>query len=269
MGFYERRMDQELAPLLYKEEKVQLFVRQSRLHSLTPDFVIATDRRIIIIKNSFLGLYTGKNILGNTSYNSVPYRQITSVIMSKGMSMRSVIIRLQGTIDNTTKNEGEINGLWSKDAENLVKSIEHMMEHHYGVYNQNQPNITSGQQQHQIELYDALINGNTNIATLPINEIDISEAINMVNQKGQKIVWLGNESAELIGKRLNLNSNSIIKINPDKIIEADVQIGQLLYNNILLCYNGGIAKHIAAHLKNSQNIELYVIKGGILSFMDK
>lgn len=264
MGFYESRIKKEAASLLREDEKMHFFIRQSLFYGFTPDFVIATDKRILIIKNSFLGLYTGKNVFGNTSYNSIPYRQITSVILSRGISMCTVVIRLQGMIDSESKNEGEIKGLWSKDAENLVKSIEHMVEHHSNIQTQN---INSNKNDTTKKLYDAFLNNTNDLDLSKLKEIDITEAINLLKLQNSKIIWLGTEPIEYVSKISGITSSSIIKINPDKIIEADLQINQFFSNSIFLCYNGNIARHISLHLKNEHGINSYVIKGGLIDML--
>ena len=267
MGFYESRIKKEVASLLREDEKMHFFIRQSLLYGFTPDFVIATDKRILIIKNSFLGLYTGKNVFGNTSYNSIPYRQITSVILSRGISMCTVVIRLQGMIDSNSKNEGEIKGLWSKDAENLVKSIEHMVEHHSNTSTKTTNDNINNKNDTPKKLYNALVNNMDDLDLSKLKEINLNEATNILKLQNSKIIWLGTEPIDYVSKVSGIDSSSIIKINPDRIIEADLQINQFFSNSIFLCYNGNIARHISLHLKNEHDINSYVIKGGLIDIL--
>lgn len=264
MGFYEARMKREAKSLLYSDETVQMFIRQPLLHSIVPMFVIATNRRIIIIRNSFWGLYISSNIFASTSYTSIPYRQVTSIMLTRGAALCSVIIRLQGMLENAPGNEGEIAGIWGRDAENFVKFIEHMVEQHT---TSNEIKSASRQDGNaHLSLYKAIMGSNDGMHHA-IDEIDAKAAIEIINSYNTKIIWLGAEPASYVSSILGVDESRILKMDGSEILNMVYSTAQLISNNVLVCYNGKMAMHVASDLKNKYNITTYVLKNGLISFL--
>ncbi len=243
-------------------EKLHIFIRQPLFYNLTPSFILATNRRIIIIKNSFWGIYAGRNIFSSTVYNSIPYRQVTSVILSRGILTCSITVRLQGMLDAAASNEGEINGIWSKDALNFVNFAEHMVEHHA----QMQAPATSGKEAGATghDLHSVLM-GRGPVAHNGVHEIDLSNAVELANEYGTKIIWLGAEPAAQLGPLLGIDPAIITKIDPDKMLEMGNDVAQLIGNHMLLDYNGNVSRHLAAEIRARYGVETYAIKGGMLA----
>ncbi len=264
MGFYAEQMRREAKSLLYSDEKVHMFVRQPLVHSIVPMFVIATNRRIIIIRNSFWGLYISRNIFGSTSYTSIPYRQITSIMLTRGVAMCSVIIRLQGMLESSPGNEGEIMGLWGRDAENFVKLTEHMVEQHtspahIGAQAQRRSGVHS-------LLYGAMMGANP-AARPAVSEVDGKGAIELINSYGTKLIWLGVEPIGYVASIMGVDESRLIKMDGSEILDMEYGTAQLISNHVLVCYNGMMAAYIASELKNKYNIASYVLKNGIISIM--
>lgn len=115
--------------ILWSDETVGVTVRQRRIGPggalTTPTSVIATDKRIIILNRATLGI--------RQDYETIPYRQITSVRLEHGIISSSVFIRVQGysTDQGLLKNgdqEGEIDGLNNTDAKALSDFISKRLE---------------------------------------------------------------------------------------------------------------------------------------------
>ncbi len=107
--------------LLWPDEVVEETVKQRMLGPggavTTPTSVIGTNMRLIIVNRATLGL--------RKDYEVIPYRQITSVRLEHGIISSSVFIRVQGYdrdkgLLKNGKEEGEIDGLHSKDANELA-----------------------------------------------------------------------------------------------------------------------------------------------------
>lgn len=104
--------------------------RQSFLASLSPNVIMATDRRIIVINHSFWGLYTGHNIFSTSKINIAPYKNIVSVSMATGKVLSSIHITLLGlgAIENELGREWELNGLDTQDARDFLNIINQILE---------------------------------------------------------------------------------------------------------------------------------------------
>ena len=127
MGFYIKKAAEKVNPILNDREKIMLMCKQSLLSDIAPTFIIATNQRLIIINNSFWGLYSGINLVAPTDYNYIPYSKIMSVVLIRGKLLSSLDIRLLGGFETNVspqkRTEGEIDGLGLGTATSLMKFI--------------------------------------------------------------------------------------------------------------------------------------------------
>lgn len=116
--------------ILWPDEKVIMTVRQRRVGpggSVTvPTSVLVTDHRLIIINKATLGI--------RKDYETIPYRQISSVRLEHGIISSSVFVRVQGYdkdqgLLKNGKEEGEIDGLNNTDAKALADYINQILSH--------------------------------------------------------------------------------------------------------------------------------------------
>lgn len=132
MGFYIKKAKEKVKPVLHEKEKIILIFKQSLLSDIAPTFIIATDQRLIIINNSFWGLYVGINFFTPTDYDYIPYSKIVGVVLVKGKMLASVVVRLLGgfetNINPQKKTEGEIDGLRLCSAISLMNFIEEQIQ---------------------------------------------------------------------------------------------------------------------------------------------
>ena len=116
--------------ILWPNERVDVTVKQ-RLNPalggsvITPTSVIATDKRLIILNRASLRF--------RTDYEVIPYRQISSVRLEHGIVSSTVFIRVQGYDQDkgllkNGKQEGEIDGLQNKEAQELADYINKKLE---------------------------------------------------------------------------------------------------------------------------------------------
>ena len=97
-----------------------------------PTSVIVTDSRVIIINRATLGF--------RKDYEVIPYQRIASVRLEKGIISSTVFIRVEGYDRDTGllkggREEGEIDGLHNKDAQDLADFLNAKM----GQVDQMQP----------------------------------------------------------------------------------------------------------------------------------
>ena len=125
MGFFVDKMREKAKLMLHDNEQILFMFRQSLLNKLAPTFIVATDERLIIIDNSFWGLYLGVNLIAPTNYNYIPYNRVTGAVLVRGKIFTTVAVRLLGglEINFQGKNEGEIDGLRLHNAIALEKFV--------------------------------------------------------------------------------------------------------------------------------------------------
>lgn len=118
------------AHVLAPDEKTVMEIRQSYMQSLAPDRVVVTNKRVIVVRPSFWGLWAGHNVMSPTEISLVPYKNIISVVMSRGRILCSIHMRIHGFTDATSaiRNEGVIEGIRVKDAVMLINYLESIIE---------------------------------------------------------------------------------------------------------------------------------------------
>lgn len=138
---------QSVANMLNPGEKVLLVARQSRFlpggSALTPNIVIATDRRIIIRNPYMLGL--------KSELVDIPYDVITSVKLQKGVLTSTILFRapalvnpsklglLDENIGGEDDQDGVIEAVPKDKAEDLLEIIRR------GIKGTNKTNDSTGQ----------------------------------------------------------------------------------------------------------------------------
>jgi hypothetical protein len=111
--------------LLWNGENIELTARQRRIGPggsvTTPTSIIVTNMRLIVVNREALGI--------RKDYEVIPYKDIASVRLEKGIIASSVFVRVlgydrdKGLLKNGTE-EGEIGGLNNTDAQAISDNIE-------------------------------------------------------------------------------------------------------------------------------------------------
>ncbi len=116
--------------ILWQDEVVEATVRQ-RMNPLLggavimPTSVLATNKRLIILNRASMTL--------RVDYEVIPYRQIASVRLERGVVTSTIFVRVQGyDVDKgllkNGKQEGEIDGLKNKEAQEFADCINRRLE---------------------------------------------------------------------------------------------------------------------------------------------
>ncbi len=114
--------------ILWPDENVVLTARQRRIgpggSMITPTSVIATNRRIIIVNKTAMGI--------RKDIESIPYKNVTSVRWEHGIITSSVFLRVQGFDTDKGflkkgREEGEIDGLSNGQARDLSSYVQKMI----------------------------------------------------------------------------------------------------------------------------------------------
>lgn len=107
--------------VLRPDEKILVGVRQSYLGSLAPGFVLATNKRIVVIKPSFWGLYFKINLTNSSKISYYQYNSITSTEFRRGFLLCSLV----ALVGDVTVN---INDLRYSEDRSLTDLIEKVIE---------------------------------------------------------------------------------------------------------------------------------------------
>jgi hypothetical protein len=100
-------------------------------------------------------------------------------------------------------------------------------------------------------------------AAAAIKEVGFADALRIANSTGTKLVWLGNESTEMIAGFLNVNSEMVIKMDPRKVYSMESKEAEELSGHVLVCYHGNTSMRVAGFLKEKHGVEAYSLSGGV------
>jgi hypothetical protein len=110
----------KIANRLDQDEKVRLVAKQSRVRPggsalATPNIVFATDKRIIIRNPTMLGM--------RENIEDIPYDNITSVKLEKGVFSSTILIRVPGLseISRVSKSSGLI--AWGRGEDGQIDAL--------------------------------------------------------------------------------------------------------------------------------------------------
>lgn len=122
--FLDRREVEQVKHLLLPEERVEMAIRQRNFGPggdlITPTTMVATNRRLIIVYRTALGM--------RKYYEVIPFRRITSVRIEHGIISSSIHFHVLG-IDRekamrTGKHEGVVDGLREHEAAEFAKFLD-------------------------------------------------------------------------------------------------------------------------------------------------
>lgn len=104
--------------LLWPDEKVELTVRQRRVgpggSAITPTSVIATDKRLMIVTKTSMGI--------RKDFDIIPYTEIASVRFEHGVISSAVYVKVRAS-------EEKIDGLTNSEAAELSDYLDRKISH--------------------------------------------------------------------------------------------------------------------------------------------
>lgn len=222
---------QNIEKFLHKNETVFLKLRQSYLSSISPDTIVLTDKRVIIIHNSFWGLYTGHNIISPTRISTVMLNNIMGTTNSNGKILATVQIRIRGSGEETESpgSGWHIEGIRIPSAQKLSNLLEEYLE------------TDSGK----------------------VLEVDLAFAKSLVDGDKSSIIWLGVEPIDYVAYLLEMDPKKITRVNPIEITNMSPEGIKDLQGKIFVCYSGSVSSQIAKLLKDEYNVKSFVLSGGL------
>ena len=228
---------QNITQFLHKNETVLMTLRQSYLSSISPDSVAVTDKRVIIIHNSFWGLYFGHNFISPTRVSSVMLNNIMGTTNSNGKILATVQIRIRGSgEDEMSEGSGwHIAGLRIKEAQTLSDIIEESID--------------------------------VNKERLP--ELDLDATKSLLKDGKSSIIWLGPEPTNFVSYLLGIDSSYITRMNPVDITSMSQEGLSKLGGKIFICYNGNVSAQIVSLLKDEYGVKAFLLGEGLMGIIKK
>jgi hypothetical protein len=250
-----------IGDVLLKDEETIMEVRQSFLYSLAPDRIIVTNRRLILSRPSFWGLYTGTNMLSPTELSVIPYHNLVSVIFTSGRVFATIHMRIHGIADTNEalKTEGALDGVTKEDARIFTRFTEDVIESLPFIAGQDgsvttNPNQRKWAQQHvQAEELPA-----------ELKLINLSKALDILSKKNACFIWLGSGAiSERMLQALKVDSSRVRSLDVLSISALGKEELQKLQYCVLVSDDGSVATYVSKALRRDYAINTYVLEGGL------
>ncbi len=235
--------------VLYKDEELILEVKQRLFASIAPGRIFATERRLIIVKPSFWGLYVGKDLVSPTKFDIIPYQYVLGVSITKRLLMSAIKIHHTGMTGPAM--ELGISGLKNRDAIALAQFVEEVIEYESsgaerkGARFKEWPGVLHGKEQYL--------------------KIDLEQAVRYVTQEGHRFVWLGVEPAKDVARALGVSEQSIILIDGLALTRSSKAVVEKYASDVLVSYDGVLSRHVARTLGSKFNVQMRILDGGIIA----
>lgn len=258
---HSRRCLQMVEHVLAKDEQVVMEFKQSYFRTLAPARVIVTDKRLLIVRPSFFGLYANFDLLGPTRLSVVPYKNIISVLMMKGKILSTIHIRIRGFVDSNAASEGEVEGIRTDEAKILASYIENIVEKK--VEQSTQPRESNNSLASTVQHMGQSVtypDGNM--------ELHVDQAMNLVQNSDKAFVWVGLEPSETIASLLKVDNSKVRKISIEGLKTLDDEGSKRFEDCVFISYRDQLARDAVRLLMKRHSISAYVLRGGIIDMMD-
>lgn len=242
-----RRCVRLLKHILTKDEETLFETKQSYFHSLSPERMVATSKRLIIVRPSFFGLYLGHDLFEPTDYFIIPYREIASVVVTRGKILATIHMRILGGFSAHCP-EGEVEGLRIRNAMTIAKMLEEIIEY-------KKEEAPMGLERGRVEIMhdeDSLMSR------------DLVEARGLIAKSyASKFVWLGVEPVEIVAAVLNVSKEKVERLDIRDITDADKAQADQFKDCVFVCYDGVMSSHVVRFIKETYDVDAYYLKRGI------
>lgn len=255
-----RRCRRLVGHLLGKDEETVVETRQSYLSSLSPGRVFATNKRLIIVRPSFWGLYFGKNIISPTQLSMIPYKNIISIVVSKGRLMSTIHLRLQGVTDSSVfgRNEGVIKGIRHAGLTKFTNFLEEIIERRK---EDESAEKTQAAAQYLQNSFENSLNEDHHLVAPFV--IGLEDARRLVTLSKNRVIWLGLEPTEYIAQLMELNTGSVTRMDPRQITAAARENLNEYQGCVFVSYSSTMSEHIVGFLRRN-GVTAYCVSGGII-----
>lgn len=241
---------QEIRHVLAADEETIMEIRQSHFRNITPERIIATNKRLIIVRPSFFGHYFGFDLLRQTDISFVPYKQLVSIVMSRGKFLSTIHMRIHGFTDisSAIRNEGEVEGVRRHLATKFTIFIEDIIE--------NEDTDADGERHETATSAEHVKHSE--------KSVDIETAKTIVKEKGRKFVWLGIEHRAEVAATLGVPVEDITRMDLTSVASMPSEELQKYGECVFVSYNSLLSDHVVKYLKKEHGIDSYSLNKGIM-----
>ncbi len=239
-----------LRQVLHKDERIVLEAKQSHWEGITPSRIVATNKRLIMVRPSFWGLHTGHDLFTPTNYEIIPYQYIQGVTVARGKAFDSIKVHHTGTSgpdqEMHTHSGDEFNGIPRIEARAMSEFVEEVIE--YGPDAQERTEQPQAQEE----------------SPPPWSkELSLEDAKSIVNERGARFLWLGIDPVEQVAQLLDIPTSKVAITAPVELVNSGKEGVRKHGADILLSYEGEMANHVARVIKQKYGLEMYTLRGGL------
>ena len=247
---HSKRCMREISRVLSPDEETIMEIRQSHFRNISPERIVATNKRLIIVRPSFVGHYFGFDLFHHTDISFVPYKQLISIVMSRGKFLSTIHMRIHGFTDVTAiRNEGEVEGVKTNLATKFTVFLEDIIETR---------DMDDAEEAHQRVVIEK--HGEHSVE----KSMNLEDAKAIMHQTDKKFVWLGVEPAIEVAATLNIPKEKIACLDMSDIAEMNAEELKEYGGCIFVCYDGTFSNHVVRYLKKEYDIDAYTLDSGIL-----
>lgn len=246
---HSERCLREISRVLSHDEETIMEIRQSHFRNITPERIVATNKRLIIVRPSFFGHYFGFDLFHHTDISFVPYKQLISIVMSRGKILSTIHMRIHGFTDvsSALRNEGEVEGVRWRLATKFTVFLEDIIETR---------DMEEVEEVHPHTVF--------NSARESEKSINLDEAKTVVYKSDKRFVWLGIEPVIEVAATLGIPKEKISRLDMSSIAEMSNEDLQKYGDCVFVCYDGALSDHVVRYLKKEHNVDAYSLNNGIL-----
>lgn len=243
-----------LKHVLYRDEETVIEARESYLKSISPFRIVATRKRLILVRPSFWALYFGHDIFSPTRYVIIPYKYIIGVSLARGLLYSSIKIHTSGGADPGSVMKGvggedEIEGVETQQAALMAGFIEEIIEYE----GEQKAEVTVAKSQARQPLPQEAAGAGTSLA----------ECKALVSSGKARFVWMGVEPVEEVAGVLGVKAERIVQMSGSHILKQTKEQLDSLGALILVSYSGVMEEHTMKLMKKRFGKEPIILKGGI------
>ncbi len=102
---------------------------------------------------------------------------------------------------------------------------------------------------------------------MPIKELFLPEALELVKKKQSRLVWIGVEPADYVAELLQLEPGTMSHLPPQEAMGMDKKKAESYKNCVFVCYHGNSSRYVAQMLSDRYNLEAGSLKGGVTAIV--
>ncbi|MCL4372415.1 hypothetical protein M1373_03805 [Candidatus Marsarchaeota archaeon] len=100
-----------------------------------------------------------------------------------------------------------------------------------------------------------------------IKELSLKEALEVIERKNTKFVWLGVEPVDVISKAIEIPENKVLAITPEELIYYDEDKLKSLKDHVFAGYHDSTSKFVLKFIKSKCGTDAFSLKGGVNSIL--